>query len=100
MKPNLLRTLLLAAFSIAASTGVIFAQGGESTIVMWRTNTALLQAGDEWDPLPQDLTMPGDIKVFINGTFQIDDGRPRQLKEGQMLRGDGYLISEDGSTMP
>jgi hypothetical protein len=100
MKPNLLKTLIVAALSMAANTGLIYAQGSASTVVLWRTNTALLQAGDSWEPLPQDLTMPGDIKVFTNGTFQINDGKPRQLNEGQMLRGDGNLINADGSTAP
>jgi hypothetical protein len=98
MKPNLLRTLAAVAF--AANTGLIFAQGDASTLVLWRTNTALVQVRDQWEPIAEDLTMPGDIKVFTNGTFQIDEGKPRQLTEGQMLRGDGYLINEDGSTMP
>jgi len=100
MKPNLLRNLLVAAFGLAANTGLIFAQGDGSTLVLWRTNTALVQVRDQWEPITEDLTMPGDIKVSTNGTFQIDDGKPRQLIEGQMLRGDGYLINEDGSTMP
>jgi hypothetical protein len=100
MKPNLFKTLFAAAFLFAANTHLIFAQGDASTVVLWRTNTALLQTGNEWEALPDDMTMPGDIRVFTNGNFQIDDSKVRQLKEGQMLRGDGYLINEDGTTMP
>jgi hypothetical protein len=100
MKPSFLRTLFVAALLLAANTSLVFAQGGASTVVLWRTNTVLLQAGNGWEPLPQDLTMPGDIKVLTNGTFQIAAGKIRELKEGQMLRGDGYLINADGSTMP
>src|SRR5437762_6067855 len=97
MKPNL---IFAAAFAIAANTASIFAQGGASAVVLWRTNTALVQVRDQWEPMAEDMKMPGDINVFTNGAFQIATGKLRTLKEGQRLRGDGYLINEDGSTMP
>jgi len=68
--------------------------------VMCRTNCTLVQKGDDWLPLLEELKLPGDIKVFTNATFQIKEGKLRHLKEGQTLRADGLLFSPDGSVMP
>jgi hypothetical protein len=68
--------------------------------VMSRTNATLLQRGDSWVPLTEELKMPGEIKVFTNASFQIKEGKARELKEGQILRADGTLFNPDGSVMP
>jgi hypothetical protein len=44
--------------------------------------------------------MPGGIEVFTNGTFRVKEGKTRLLKEGEILRADGYLLQPDGSVMP
>jgi hypothetical protein len=77
---------------------MLFAQADPT--VLCRTNTTLLQQHGEWVPMTEDLAMGAGIKVFTNGTFQIEEGKVRTLKEGQMLRADGFLLNPDGSTMP
>src|SRR5205807_1792174 len=44
--------------------------------------------------------LPHGIVVFTNGTFQLGEGKARALKEGQILRADGFLLNPDGSTLP
>ena len=41
--------------------------------------------------------MAGSIKVFTNGTFQVGEGKIRNLEAGQILRGDGILLNPDGT---
>src|SRR5690349_8071606 len=100
MKAKVVRILLVISFGLLASSQSLFAQGGANILLMARTNTTLLQQGSDWVPLGEEPTLPGGVKVFTNATFQINDGKIRTLREGQMLRGDGYLINPDGSTMP
>jgi hypothetical protein len=98
MKPAFLRTLVILQFSLAPGGSLLFAQA--DLTVMCHTNTTLLQQGGDWRSLTDDLEMPRGIKVFTNGTFQINEGKVRTLAEGQMLRADGFLVNPDGSTMP
>ncbi len=44
--------------------------------------------------------MPGGITVFTNAAFRVGAGKQRALKEGQMLRDDGFLLNPDGTTEP
>src|SRR5437016_1937807 len=100
MKPKVVRTLLIIQFALATNAGLLFAQSSASAVVMARTNTTLLQMGTEWVPTTENMAIPGGIKVFTNGTFQINDAKVRTLKEGQILRADGHLVNPDGATMP
>jgi hypothetical protein len=101
MKPTVLRALAICQFLVIANADLVFAQTNSSAeAVTCRTNTSLLQSGDELTPLTQELTMPGGIEVFTNGTFRVKEGKTRPLKEGEILRADGYLLKPDGSVMP
>jgi hypothetical protein len=101
MKQMVLRTLAIYQFFVVANANLLFAQTNSSAeAVTCRTNTTLLQRGGELTPLTEELTMPGGIEVFTNGTFRVKEGKTRPLKEGQILRADGYLLEPDGSTMP
>jgi hypothetical protein len=64
------------------------------------SNQTFVQFTGQWIPLTSDLALPGDITVFTNGTFQIKDGKVRELGEAQVLRGDGHLLNPDGSSLP
>lgn len=50
--------------------------------------------------LTNEVTMPHGIKVMTNGTFRVQDGKERHLKEGQALGADGMLASPDGTLLP
>lgn len=46
------------------------------------------------------VSMPFKIKVMTNLTFTVNQGSPRKLTEGQILKKDGTLQSPDGSLTP
>ena len=99
----MLRALALVGFQVffATETSLLFAEPRSSIEeVTLRDNQILLHNGSEWKPLEEEITMPGEIKVLTNGTFQVKEGPARPLKEGQILRADGNLLSPDGSIMP
>jgi hypothetical protein len=101
MKPMVLRALAICQLLVAANADRLSAQTNSSAeTVTCRTNTSLLQRGAELTPLTEGLTMPGGIEVFTNGTFRVKEGKTRLLKEGEILRGDGYLLKPDGAVMP
>ena len=101
MKPKVLGELAIFLFCVVANAGLLCAQTNASAeAVTCRTNTSLLQRGGELRPLTEEMTMPGGIEVFTNGTFRVKEGKTRRLKEGQILRAEGYLVQPDGSTMP
>jgi hypothetical protein len=101
MKPTTLRVLVIIQFFLAANAVLLFAQANSSTEgVTGLTNRTLLQRSGEWTLLESQMTMPGGIKVFTNGTFRVNDGKARHLQEGQILRPDGNLLNPDGSIMP
>ena len=101
LKRTALRGRVIIQFFLAANAGILCAQSNFSTEgVTCRTNRTLVQRGGEWTLLDSEMTMPGGIKVFTNGTFQINDGKARHLQEGQILRPDGNLLNPDGSIMP
>lgn len=56
--------------------------------------------GGKWIPLKEDLDLNATIKVSTNGTFTVNKGKPRELKEGQILNKDGMLQSPDGKLEP
>jgi hypothetical protein len=101
MKPTPLQTLAIIQIFLAASAALLFAEVNSSTeAVTCRTNTALVQRGNQWTPLTSEMTMPGGIKVFTNCEFQVNKGRTRRLEAGQTLRADGFLLNPDGSVLP
>ncbi len=101
MKRTHLRALAMTQFILAAAAGAVCAQGTSSLeAVTSRTNTTLLQRGGDWAPLTVKLAMPGGVEVFTNATFRVNEGKERRLKEGQILRSDGFLLNPDGSILP
>ncbi len=94
--PLLAAQLLL---TVAASQAVTPAAPSAEAVTCY-TNTSFSLNGNETTPLVDQLALPGDITVFTNGTLQVKDGKLRNLKEGQILRADGFLVNPDGSTEP
>src|ERR1017187_6120703 len=101
MKSATLRISVIIQFFLAANAVLLFAQANSFTDgVICRTNRTLLQSVGEWTILTSRMTMPGGIEVFTNGTFRVNEGKPRLLETGQILRADGTLLNPDGSVMP
>ncbi len=46
------------------------------------------------------MTLGSGIQVFTNATFKVNDGKVRNLEEGQTLRSDGYMLNSDGTLVP
>jgi len=101
MKRTLFAALVIILFVLAATPGLVCGQAISATDgVICRTNRSLQQRSGELTLLTAEMTMEGGIKVLTNGTFRVDEGKARRLKEGQILRSDGYLLNPDGSIMP
>jgi hypothetical protein len=98
MNPTISKLLVIIPFSFAVGTGLLFGQA--DPMVTYQTNTTLLHEAGGWVPLTHDLDLQRGITVFTNGTFRLNEGKPRKLKEGQILRADGFLLNPDGSTLP
>jgi hypothetical protein len=56
--------------------------------------------GEQLEVLTGNLKFPFDIEVNTNGYFTVASGQERKLEEGQVLRRDGWLLNQDGSTWP
>lgn len=95
MKNPALRFSLFTSIALFAASAV-----SAMDYVTCYSNQTFVQITGQWMPLTSELTMPGDITVFTNGTFQIKDGKVRELGEAQVLRGDGHLLNPDGSSLP
>jgi len=96
-----LRALVIIQFFLAANARMLCAQSNFSKEgVTCRTNRTLVQRGGEWMLLSSEMAMPGGIKVFTNGTLQVNDGKARHLEEGQILRPDGNLLIRTARLCP
>lgn len=90
--------LFLAVAASHASTPAQALPPAEA--VIGYTNRAFILHGNETTPLVAPLSLPRGITVFTNAAYQVKDGKLRHLKEGQILRADGFLLNPDGSTEP
>lgn len=95
-QPLLALPLVLAMAASRASAQAIPA----AEAVTCYTNVTFVLNKTEPARLLEELTFPSDITVFTNGTYQVKDAKARELKEGQILRSDGFLLNADGSTEP
>jgi hypothetical protein len=96
-----LRTVIVIQMLLGASTGLLLAQsnyGGDS--VTCRTNTTQFGQGGEYVLLTNTMKLARGIEVFTNCTFRVNEGKERPLREGQVLRADGFLLDPDGSIGP
>jgi hypothetical protein len=100
MKRTLAQSVVISQLFLAVGTGVLFAQPDAAIqAVKCVGEDVLVERGGHWEPLAAEVTLPGGITVSTNGTFQVNEGKARPLKEGQVLRADGNLLSADGSIM-
>jgi hypothetical protein len=53
--------------------------------------------GDLLEPLAENLAFPSDVQVTTNGDFRVATGKVRTIRDGQILRRDGWLVNPDGS---
>src|ERR1044071_2085513 len=93
---NALRKILIVQILLAGDSTLFSARANSSADeVTCRTNATLVRSTGDWKPLESELKMPGDIRVFTNCTFQINERKRRTLQEGQILRSDGNLLNPD-----
>ena len=101
MNQMTLRTVVIIQALLGASVSLAFAQDNYSgDTVTCRTNGTQFRQGGEYVPLTNTMTLARDIEVLTNCTFRVDKGKDRPLREGQILRADGFLLSSDGSIVP
>src|SRR5438477_5183164 len=51
-------------------------------------------------PMTNEIILPHNIKVMTNGAFRVQNGKERQLTDGQVVGADGILINPDGTLRP
>ena len=68
--------------------------------VLKREGKTFVVRDGKTDELQKNISLPGDIQMTTNGTFQVKQGKERILQEGQVLSRDGTLTSADGTAMP
>ena len=56
--------------------------------------------GEQLDALEDVLKFPFEVEVNTNGTFKVSGGKERKLREGQIIRRDGWLVYTDGTIRP
>ena len=101
MKQTTLRVLPLFSFLLTASAAALFAESGsDPDAVICRTNQTLLQRGADLKPVNEPMNLSPSIKVSTNCTYQVEEGKDRDLEPGQTLRADGFLLNADGSIVP
>ncbi len=71
---------------------------GEGVTV--KDNKAYVVRGDRLEVVTQLLNFPFEVQINTNGVFQVANGKERNLKPGQILRRDGWLLNPDGSAAP
>ena len=88
-------------FSLLALNACAAAAAEESVDrVTFKDGKVMVVQDGESSPLKKQLLLSQQIKVNTNGTFRVNNGKPRDFKEGQVLSRDGMLISPDGSIEP
>lgn len=96
----LLQTCLLAAGLGLALHSVRAAEPAVKS-VQFKSGTVLvtLESG-ETQTATNDVALPENIKVMTNGVFTVNNGKKRDLKDGQILGADGNLTSPNGTVEP
>jgi hypothetical protein len=98
MNAKIFRVFTVFQLVLFAGAARLHAEATDGVICV--TNSSLLQEGFSLTLLTNEMSMPGGILVYTNGTFSVNGGRHRQLLDGQVLRPDGFLLNPDGSIIP
>jgi len=92
---------LLAAVLLATSLSLVAAEPEKTAEeVSLKDGKLTFVEGGNVLPLDENVVLPNDIKVSTKGTFTVNGGKERKLKEGQVLDKNGMLTSADGSVVP
>lgn len=81
-------------------TGTAAAQGQKMDQVVFKNGVVHAEQKGLLVPLEAEVELSPTIQVQTNGTFTVKGGKPRPLKEGQVLRKDGYLLNPNGNMAP
>lgn len=98
MKKN--RILLIVIFAMLCAPAIRAWAGDEVDGVTVKDNKVFAIRGDKLEILSTNLSLPFDVEATTNGTFTVGEGKERQIKEGQVVRNDGWLLNPDGSIEP
>lgn len=97
-KKRIILGTLLAIFGMAS---IHVRAGDEVEGVTMKDGQLYALQNDALKPLTEPLELPFDVEVNTNGNFKVGkDGKERQIKEGQVVRRDGWLLNSDGSVQP
>jgi hypothetical protein len=97
---TLFSAVMIQAF-LGIGVEVVLAQANYSgNTVTCLTNATQFQHDGEYVVLTNKIRLAAGIEVSTNCTFQVNEGKDRPLREGQILRADGFLLSADGSIVP
>ena len=86
--------------SLGLSLGVVAAADETAERAMLKEGKMMIVQDGKTIRMEKNVALPHDIKVTTNGTFTVNNGKQRELKEGQVLDRDGMLTSPDGSVAP
>jgi len=81
----------------AAWMGTSEAGGAEKKVTVTEGSPVVMEDGQR-HPLKQNLDLTSAIQVRTNGTFTVNQGKPRKLLEGQILDQEGMLTNPNGTT--
>ncbi len=85
---------------MALSTQLLVAQQTAVERVPLLDGQMRVVQGGATNLMEKEISLPHDIKVMTNATFQVNGGKERKLLEGQTLGTDGMLTSPNGSVEP
>ena len=91
---------LAFTLSVALCLGVASAAEQTAERAMLKEGKMMIVQDGKTIRMEKNVLLPHSIKVTTNGTFTVNNGKQRELKEGQVLDSDGMLTSPDGSVAP
>jgi hypothetical protein len=92
--------VLITLSSLVLAGPVLLAQQAAVERVMLQEGKMMVVQGGATNLLEKEISLPNEIKVMTNATFQVNGGKERKLSEGQVLGADGMLTSPNGSVEP
>ncbi len=94
-----LGVILLAAFLLFHSSFAAEQEESAERVMLTEGKMMVLQGG-KTVKMEKSVRLPHEIRVTTNGTFTVNNGKKRQLKEGEVLDSDGMLTGPGGSVAP
>jgi len=100
MHTNRFKKLSVILVSVVLTAGVVAAAEQTAERAMLKDGKMMIVQVGKTIRMEKNVVLPHDVKVTTNATFTVNNGKQRQLKEGQVLDSDGMLTSPDGSVAP